>query len=49
MVLEETGWNLKVADELSVTPPPTDLELATLRELRRRTREAHQSWKPASS
>jgi glutaconate CoA-transferase subunit B len=48
MVLEETGWNLKVADELSVTPPPTDLELATLRELRRRTREAHQSWKPAS-
>jgi glutaconate CoA-transferase subunit B len=47
-VLEETGWNLKVADDLSVTPPPTDLELATLRELRRRTREAHSSWKPAS-
>ena len=48
-VLEETGWNLKVADELSVTPPPTDLELGTLRDLRHRTREAHQSWKPASS
>jgi glutaconate CoA-transferase subunit B len=47
-VLEETGWNLKVADELSVTPPPTDLELATLRDLRQRTRQAHQSWKPAS-
>ena len=47
-VLEETGWNLRVADELSITPAPTDLELATLRELRRRTRQAHQSWKPAS-
>jgi glutaconate CoA-transferase subunit B len=47
-VLEETGWNLKVADELSVTAPPTDLELATLRDLRRRTRQAHQSWKPGS-
>jgi len=47
-VLEETGWTLKVADELAVTEPPTDLELWTLRDLQRRTREAHQSWKPAS-
>jgi glutaconate CoA-transferase subunit B len=47
-VLEETGWDLRVADELSVTPPPTDLELATLRDLRRRTHHAHQSRKPVS-
>jgi glutaconate CoA-transferase subunit B len=33
-VREATGWDLKVADDLQQTPPPTDEELETLRELR---------------
>ncbi len=32
-VLEQTGWPLLVADDLAATPPPTDVELAALREL----------------
>jgi glutaconate CoA-transferase subunit B len=32
-VLEATGWELRVAEELRVTEPPTDEELASLREL----------------
>jgi hypothetical protein len=30
---EATGWELKVADELVTTDPPTDEELRQLREL----------------
>jgi len=30
---EATGWELKVADDLQRTPPPTDEELTALREL----------------
>ncbi|MGB0097972.1 MAG: CoA-transferase [Solirubrobacteraceae bacterium] len=30
---EATGWELEVADEIPTTPPPTDEELAALREL----------------
>ena len=33
-VREATGWDLRVADELQHTPPPSDEELETLRELR---------------
>ncbi len=36
-----TGWPLRVADDLSVSPPPTEAELAALRALHRRTAEAH--------
>jgi glutaconate CoA-transferase, subunit B len=32
-VQEATGWELLMADELAVTEPPTDVELAALREL----------------
>jgi hypothetical protein len=32
-VLEATGWDLPVAEELRVTESPTDEELASLREL----------------
>ena len=32
-VQEATGWELAVADEPVRTPPPTDVELAALREL----------------
>ena len=34
---EATGWELKVADELRETEPPTEAELAALRSLRART------------
>ena len=32
-VREATGWDLRIADDLKRTPPPTDKELAALREL----------------
>jgi glutaconate CoA-transferase subunit B len=32
-VREATGWDLKIADDIERTPPPTDDELAALREL----------------
>lgn len=35
------GWPLAVAAELAELPAPTELELATLRELKARTAEAH--------
>ncbi len=38
---EATGWPLKVASPLSITPPPTESELATLRDLYARTAAAH--------
>ncbi|GAB5467523.1 MAG: CoA-transferase subunit beta [Rhodospirillales bacterium] len=36
-----TGWPLKVADDLAETPRPDAEELATLREIHRRTAAAH--------
>jgi glutaconate CoA-transferase subunit B len=36
-----TGWELKVADRLEHTMPPTAQELATLRDLQARTAKAH--------
>jgi len=36
-----TGWPLRFADPLDETPPPTAAELSTLRDLKRRTAEAH--------
>jgi glutaconate CoA-transferase subunit B len=32
-VLANTGWTLRVADELTETPPPTDSELRVMREI----------------
>jgi glutaconate CoA-transferase, subunit B len=40
-VLDETGWDLKVSDEVSPTQPPTNDELDILRQLKARTAEAH--------
>jgi len=34
---EATGWDLRVADELETTDPPTEEELQALRDLRERT------------
>jgi glutaconate CoA-transferase subunit B len=36
-----TGWPVRFAESLGETPPPTDAELHILRDLQRRTTEAH--------
>jgi glutaconate CoA-transferase subunit B len=36
-VVEATGWPLKVAPDLRTTPPPSETELAVLRDLHRRS------------
>ena len=40
-VQETCGWTVKFAPVLEETPPPTDLELTTLRDLKARTARAH--------
>jgi glutaconate CoA-transferase subunit B len=40
-VAAQCGWRLRFADEVAVTPPPTDNELGVLRELHEKTRRAH--------
>ena len=40
-VLESTGWDLALADEVSTTRPPTAGELEILRALKERTARAH--------
>jgi glutaconate CoA-transferase, subunit B len=40
-VREQTGWNVRFRDHLEETAPPTPLELDTLRDLLRRTEQAH--------
>jgi glutaconate CoA-transferase subunit B len=41
MVQETCGWPVRFAAELDETPPPTGLELGTLRDLQARTEAAH--------
>ncbi|WP_309084817.1 CoA-transferase subunit beta [Chelativorans sp.] len=41
MVQETCGWRVKFAEQLDETPPPTELELKTLRDLKARTDAAH--------
>lgn len=36
------GWKVRFADRLDETPPPDELELTTLRDLKARTRAAHE-------
>ncbi|MEX3009790.1 CoA-transferase subunit beta [Hoeflea sp. TYP-13] len=36
------GWTVRFADNIEETPPPADLELKTLRDLKARTKAAHQ-------
>lgn len=40
-VMDNTGWDLAVADDLEVTEAPRDEELAVLRDLKERTALAH--------
>jgi glutaconate CoA-transferase subunit B len=42
---EATGWDLRVADELETTDPPTEEELQALRDLRERTEAANKEMR----
>lgn len=42
-VKEATGWDIRFAEDLTETLPPTDEELVILRDLLRRTDEAHRN------
>jgi glutaconate CoA-transferase subunit B len=44
-VQETCGWPVKFADAVDETPPPTGLELTTLRDLKARTDAAHKGAK----
>ena len=44
-VAAKTGWRVRFVDSLAETEPPTDVELDTLRDLQRRTAEAHAAGK----
>jgi glutaconate CoA-transferase, subunit B len=44
-VQETCGWKVKWAQELGETPPPSALELETLRDLKARTKAAHEGAK----
>ena len=41
-VQQTCGWTVKFAEHMEETPPPTDLELTTLRDLKARTKAAHE-------
>ncbi len=41
-VQETCGWTVTFADDLTETPAPTELELTTLRDLKARTKAAHE-------
>jgi glutaconate CoA-transferase subunit B len=40
-VVAETGWPLKISSQIGTTQPPTEHELAVLRDLNERTARAH--------
>jgi glutaconate CoA-transferase subunit B len=40
-IAANTGWEIRFADAVDITPPPTAEELTTLRELQERTEHAH--------
>ena len=46
-VQETCGWKVRFSDRLEETPPPSELELTTLRELQARTERAHGGKKGA--
>jgi glutaconate CoA-transferase subunit B len=42
MVQDTCGWTVRFSEMLTETPPPTELELTTLRDLQARTKAAHE-------
>lgn len=41
-VQDTCGWTVRFADDVEQTPPPTELEISTLRDLQARTQAAHE-------
>jgi glutaconate CoA-transferase subunit B len=39
-ITQATGWNVRFVEDVEQTPPPTSLELSTLRDLLARTARA---------
>lgn len=48
-VQQTCGWKAKFAADVAETPPPTELELSTLRALHARTEEAHHGIRGSSN
>ncbi len=48
-VQETCGWTVRFADRVEETPPPTELELTTLRDLYARTQAAHSGDQPTAA
>ncbi|MHC0054391.1 CoA-transferase subunit beta [Actibacterium sp. D379-3] len=48
-VQDTVGWTVKFADDLAVTPAPTAEELQVLRDLKARTKAAHEGKKGAAA
>lgn len=46
-VQDTCGWKVRFANDVEETPPPTELELSTLRDLQARTEKAHGGKKEA--
>ena len=44
-IVDNCGWPIKFAGEVIETPVPTEIELATLRDINARTKKAHQGNK----
>jgi len=40
-IAQHTGWPIAFADTVEQTPPPTETELAVLRDLHARTEQSH--------
>ncbi len=40
-IAQHTGWPIRFADAVEQTPPPTEMELAVLRDLHARTEQSH--------
>ncbi|MNY79836.1 3-oxoadipate CoA-transferase subunit B [compost metagenome] len=47
-IVDNCGWPIKFADQVIETPVPTEIELATLRDINARTRKAHQGNREAA-
>jgi glutaconate CoA-transferase, subunit B len=45
-IAQQTGWQIRFANTVEQTPPPTEIELAVLRDLQARTEQAHSGKAP---
>ncbi|MNY79465.1 3-oxoadipate CoA-transferase subunit B [compost metagenome] len=47
-IVDNCGWPIRFAEEVIDTPVPTEIELATLRDINARTKKAHQAKREAA-